>query len=93
MGFAGHVLEMIRRDKAYRDQRNLRRSKAKQHRQMYVGSGAPPPSVTAEELEHINRQTKMREAEQERYFIRMTLIVLAGLVVVTLLLLGILFAF
>lgn len=89
MSFAGHVFDMIRRDKAFRDERRLRRERFKRGDGLYIGNGTLPSNITAEELDVIHRQIKAREEQQQRYFIRMTFIILGALALITLLFWGV----
>lgn len=91
MSFAGHVFDMIRRSKEYRDVRNLRRSRAKDSRMRYTSH---IPDITADEFERIRQQTKERELQEQHYILRTTWIILSicAVVVVLLLMLFSLFA-
>ncbi|MCC8144745.1 MAG: hypothetical protein LIO97_13435 [Tannerellaceae bacterium] len=69
MSFAGHVFDMIRRDKENRELRNRRREKRKdmQETSLHSESVNEQPAITLEELEKINRQLKERELNEQRY--------------------------
>lgn len=89
MSFAGHVFDMIRKDKEYREMRNLRKERIKGNRKTYLGKGKPTqkPNITIEQFEQIRQQTKERE-QQEQHYIFKTTILITGIVTVVLLLLG-----
>lgn len=81
MSFAGHVFDMIRRNKEYRDQSDLRRERMHSVRDAHKGRGIP--NVTAEEFDRIDLLLKKREMQQSRYIFRMTWLYLGGVIGVT----------
>lgn len=73
MSFAGHVYDMIRRDKENRKSLSLLHDRSADIRMKYTSS---MPDATVEELDEIDRQIKEREAKEQRYILRIKLIVL-----------------
>lgn len=75
MSFAGHVFDMIRRNKEDRE-------KLKQLRK-HSGQGnysSRIPDISVEEFEQIQKQTKKREQQEQRYLFRIILLIM-GIVV------------
>lgn len=64
MSFAGHVSDMIRRNKENREMLDRLRQQSKEAKMKYT---AQLPDITAEELEEINRRLHERE-QQEQYY-------------------------
>lgn len=81
MGFAGHVFDMIRQSREYRDQRNLRRERVRSARDAHKGGGMP--HVTAEEFDRIDHLLKKRESQQNKYLFGMTWLYLGGVIGIT----------
>lgn len=85
MSFAGHVFDMIRRNKEDRD--NLRRLRQQAKGTPRLHTTPHRPSISLEEFEEIQQQTKAREIEEQRYYSRMWVrIALVGLAILLLLL-------
>ncbi|MCD8194490.1 MAG: hypothetical protein LUD74_08110 [Tannerellaceae bacterium] len=94
MSFAGHVFDMIRRDKENRELRNRRRERRKDMQETYLHGEKTDeqPSVTPEELEDINRRLKERELQEQRYRSRV-LLAIAGVAFLLILVLLAVFKF
>ena len=76
MSFAGFVFDMIRRDKENRNLRLLRRERLNERLdKMYKGHGMPR-NTTAEDMEKITRLTRQKEYSEQRYTVRMMLIIM-----------------
>lgn len=81
MSFAGHVSDMIRRNKENREMLDRLRQSSKEAKTKYA---AQIPDITAEELEEINRRLHEREQQEQRYAFYLKIKLLAitmGLVV------------
>lgn len=76
MSFAGHVLDMIRRDKEDRALRQQARENSKEARKRYIGGNDSyeDSPVTLEEFERINRELKERDKQEKRYYFRVLLL-------------------
>lgn len=70
MSFAGHVYDMIRRNKEDREALKRLRDRTKDMRERYWGGKYPLPDISAEELEEINRQMQEREEKERNDFFR-----------------------
>ena len=94
MSFAGHVFDMIRRNKEYRDMHNLRRERSKNLRSEYMGfkDASQNPNISIEELEQIDLKLKERDSKELNYVFRMK-IVIYGAVIITIILIGSIHAF
>lgn len=89
MSFAGHVSDMIRRNKENREMLDRLRGKSREAKTSYANR---LPDTTAEEMDAINRQIKQREEREERYAFRLKIGIL-GLAVVLAALGGLFFHF
>lgn len=76
MSFAGHVYDMMRRNKEDREALKRLRSRSRDMRERYLGGNYPLPDVSAEELEEIKQQTIEREKGEKNYFFRVKLWIL-----------------
>lgn len=77
MSFSGFVFDMISRDRQNRDLRNLRRERYNERRRRILGeAGKNPIKVTVEELDRIDKQTKAKERDEQKYMLRMALVIL-----------------
>lgn len=85
MSFAGHVFDMIRRNKELRDMHNLRRERTRDSQRRY-GASLQDSKITAEEMQEINQKLKIRETQQQDYFSRMEFLILGIMVVIIVLL-------
>lgn len=74
MSFAGHVFDMIRRNKENREMLNQLRGRTKDAHKNYKSC---VPIITVEEFERINMQLKEREQEERRYAFRIKLLAFA----------------
>jgi len=83
MSYGGHVLDMIKRSKEGRESLNRHRERSKRGRKMHIGSGNSPQNLTAEQFEEINQALKENEVNQQRNLNRMTLFVICGIIVAT----------
>lgn len=83
MSFAGHVFDMIRRNKENREMLDRLRGQSRDAKTSYT---TRLPDTTAEEMDAINRQIKQREERERRYVFRLKIgivslaVVLAALV-------------
>lgn len=73
MSFAGHVFDMIRRNKEDREMLNRLRGRNNDSRTAYTSH---IPDISAEEFDRINHQIKERERTEQRYLFRTRLIFL-----------------
>lgn len=64
MSFAGHVFDMIRRNKEDREKLSQLRGKGKDMRTKY---SSHIPNISVEEYEKINQQLKEREKNEQTY--------------------------
>lgn len=89
MSFAGHVFDMIRRNKEYHDMRNLRHERTNDIRKrcMKNGISLQDSHVTLEEIEQITKQLKEHKAEEQKNAFQTKLITFGSIAIVTLLLL------
>ena len=83
MSFAGHVFDMIRRNKEDREKLKQIRKHTINDRINYTSR---IPDISAEEFEEIRKNTKEREAQQEKYISQTTLLIL-GITILTIFLL------
>ncbi len=77
MSFAGHVFDMIRKNKENRDLLNLRRERAKNRSKTYLGKEdqANRPQISLEEYERIDKELKEWEKEKEKRSLRTTIVI------------------
>lgn len=71
MGTLGCINDMMRRDKENRELRNRNRERMKETRDrlIEVGKGRGLPDVSAEEIEHIRKNTEEKEkADSDKLF-------------------------
>ncbi|WFE84385.1 hypothetical protein [Parabacteroides chongii] len=73
MSFAGHVFDMIRRNKEDREMLRQLRDRGKDTRAKYVSQ---LPDISAEEFDRINRQVKEREQDEQKYFLQIKYVIL-----------------
>lgn len=83
MSFAGHVFDMIRRNKEDREKLDQLRGRGKDSRSRY---SFHIPDISAEEYDQINLQLKEREKQELLYQTKVKYIVLGGVVVVIIIL-------
>lgn len=83
MSFAGHVFDMIRRNKEDREKLDQLRGRGKDSRSRY---SSHIPDISAEEYDQINLQLKEREKQELLYQTKVKYIVLGGVVVVIIIL-------
>lgn len=86
MSFAGHVFDMIRRNKE--DRQRLKDLRTKDNRIKYKSR---VPDVSVEELEEVNRLTREKEEQDACYFRRMMFAVIAAFLLILLFLVTIFF--
>lgn len=67
MSFAGHVFDMIRRNKEDREALRRLRSGNKNSKETFLSH---LPDTTVEEMEEIEQNTKKREQQDERFFFK-----------------------
>lgn len=79
MSFAGHVFDMIRRNKEDREKLDQLRGRGKDARAQY---SSRIPDISAEEFDRINRQMKEREQDEQRYQSRIKFLILGIALVV-----------
>lgn len=87
MSFAGHVYDMIRRNKENREMLEVRRERYKDMRKKMTdgSSRSDLPDVSPEEWERINRSLKKRGNHEERYALQMKILFLGiGILVLVL---------
>lgn len=83
MSFAGHVYDMIRRSKENKETLQRLRERTREARWKYIGDGKHPkdPEISLEELLQIERQLKLREAEESHFRFRIiTIIIGVGII-------------
>lgn len=85
MSFAGHVYDMIRRNKEDREALKRLRNRSRDMRERYMDGKSSLPDISAEEFEEIDRQVKEREQGEKNYFFRAKLVMLCFAVGVLLL--------
>lgn len=85
MSFAGHVYDMIRRNKEDREALKRFRNRSRDMRERYMDGKSSLPDISAEEFEEIDRQVKEREQGEKNYFFRAKLVILCFAVGVLLL--------
>lgn len=73
MSFAGHVFDMIRRNKEDREMLRQLRDRGKDTRTKYTSQ---LPDISAEEFDRINRQVKEREQDEQKYFLQIKYVIL-----------------
>lgn len=76
MSFAGHVYDMIRRNKEDREALKRLRNRSRDMRERYMDGKSSMPGISAEEFEEIDRQVKEREQGEKNYFFRAKLVML-----------------
>lgn len=82
MSFAGHVFDMIRRNKEDREKLSQLRGKGKDMRTKY---SSHIPDISVEEYEKINQQLKERERNEQIYISRIKLFALAAIIAIVML--------
>ncbi|WP_291564349.1 hypothetical protein [Bacteroides sp.] len=84
MGTLGCINDMMRRDKENRELRNRNRERMKETRDrlIEVGKGRGLPDVSAEEIEHIRKNTVEKEkADRDKLFrLKLKFAVVVGVV-------------
>lgn len=83
MSFAGHVFDMIRRNKEDREKLDQLRGRGKDSRSRY---SSHIPDISAEEYDRINQQLKEREKQELLYQAKVKYILLGCVIVVIVLL-------
>lgn len=73
MSFAGHVFDMIRRNKENREMLSQLRDRGKDTHAKY---SSQIPDISAEEFDRINRQVKEREQDEQKYFSQIKYVIL-----------------
>ncbi len=73
MSFAGHVFDMIRRNKEDREMLRQLRDRGKDTRAKY---SSQLPDISVEEFDRINRQVKEREQDEQKYFLQIKYVIL-----------------
>ena len=82
MSFAGHVFDMIRRNKEDREKLSQLRGKGKDMRTKY---SSHIPDISVEEYEKINQHLKERERNEQIYISRIKLFALAAIIAIVML--------
>ena len=82
MSFAGHVFDMIRRNKEDREKLSQLRGKGKDMRTKY---SSHIPDISVEEYEKLNQQLKERERNEQIYISRIKLFALAAIIAIVML--------
>lgn len=83
MSFAGHVFDMIRRNKEDREKLDQLRGRGKDSRSRY---SSHIPDISVEEYDRINQQLKEREKEEMLYQAKVKYILLGCVIVVIIIL-------
>lgn len=83
MSFAGHVFDMIRRNKEDREKLSKLHGRGRDVRAKY---SSHIPDISLEEYEKINQQLKEREKNEQTYISRIKLFVLTVTIVIIMLL-------
>lgn len=94
MSFAGHVYDMIRRNKENREMLELRRDRHKERLKKMTAdtSSADLPDLTPAEWERIHRGWKKRREQEQTYALGMKILYLGiGILAILLVWLGIRF--
>lgn len=73
MSFAGHVFDMIRRNKEDREMLRQLRDRGKDTRAKYASQ---LPDISVEEFDRINRQVKEREQDEQKHFLQIKYVIL-----------------
>ena len=91
MSYAGHVLDMIRRLQAAREEQQKRRERIEHTRERYLKdtAGSPRKGMSAEAYEEAYERIQEREQRETRYAWRTGLLILGGAAAVSLLLLAV----
>jgi hypothetical protein len=91
MSFAGHVFDMIQRDKQNREMLKYRRNRMKANRDKAYAkkTSYPNTNISSEVLEKIIKNKKERELEQERHFLFAQILFLGIVIIALLLIFGI----
>lgn len=78
MSFAGHVYDMIRRNKENRELLEVRRERYKATRKKMSESSSPSslPPVTPEEFGRIDRELKEKRNHEQKYALQMKILFL-----------------
>lgn len=79
MSFAGHVFDMIRRNKEDREKLDQLRGRGKDSRSRY---SSHIPDISVEEYDRINQQLKEREKQEMLYQAKVKYILLGCVIVV-----------
>ena len=79
MSFAGHVFDMIRRNKEDREKLNQLRGRGKDMRTKY---SSHIPDISVEEYEKINQQLDKREQDEQYYISRIKFFILIATLVI-----------
>lgn len=82
MSFAGHVFDMIRRNKEDREKLSQLRGKGKDMRTKY---SSHIPDISVEEYEKINQQLKERERDEQTYISRIKRFISAAIIAIIML--------
>lgn len=91
MSFAGHVYDMIRRNKENRELLELRRERYKDTRKKMSenSSHSDLPPVTSEEFGRVSRESKEKRENEQKYALQMKILFLS-IGFLTLVLIGVL---
>ena len=91
MSFAGHVFDMIKRDKQNREMLTYHRKRMKENQlKAYAKKTSNPnTNISLEMLERIIKKKEKRESEEERRFFFTKILLFALVLIVLLLILGI----
>ena len=87
MSFAGHVFDMVQRDKQNREMLKYRRNQMKENRLKSCAkkTSSPNTNISSEVLERIIKNKKERELDEKRYLLFAQILFL-GIVMISLLL-------
>lgn len=86
MSYAGHVFDMIRRNKENREHLKLRRERTKEKQDKYAKNIAPPAysDIAIETAEEQLRGTYERKISERQYFLRFVIWCMSALLIVLL---------
>lgn len=93
MSYAGHVYDMIRRNKENREAlKNRRKQMEDNKRKMHTRkTSSPNTNISPKELERINQNMKKRESDEQRHLLFVQILIVGILIIVLLVILGIKF--
>jgi hypothetical protein len=93
MSFAGHVFDMIQRDKQNREMLKYRKNRMKENRYKACAkkTSSSNTNISSDEIERIIKNKKERELDEKRHLLFAQALFLGIAIIVSLLILGIRF--